>query len=1103
MEKKELFNFNNKELNVDSLLNNITSNQKSYLDYYSNNISDPELFLEKVNYIKEGIKNGNITTDGSGIYYDTNGNLSKDDKLMNNALHFIDIIAREQSKQTRSLTPSEIDQQKQEKQKLQKLQQEHVETPEIRKQNFDPEHPFNFELALKSQFGPTLEIPYNALKKSITKGNDGSEDYSAIKSRFQKAFASMRDELNKYNESEKYINQVNDLETALLDGVWDHNDELAIHQAGLNKDFNSLKELFTYKLPKYNPRQNYKQNLEQVINPGDFTVIDGDQKTILYLDENGKRIQENITDDEYYKLSGTTPVTNPTQSKEDVNLDELENILEEDQVGWEVLGPIGLDIISIVDPNPISATIAGLGSDAFGVWQDIRNGGEFHGWRHGANIGATIAGVIPYLGDVGNVIKVGDKMVKASTALNKVISNAKTVMDALSKYHAKGIGGAAVGALALMDLTSEDSLILDQGKKALDLIKNGEITVENVTAVGNALAMAMQLRKGVKKFRSLDPNAPKSTKALKTPSKPKPSFRDELATRIKTNNSKISKKDLDAIQAALDKIPKEGRFTNLRWRSSKPNEEYLKAQKLLREKGNFSEAEITEILKQVMKHAQGGVIKAETGVKTPWRRNFDGNIHQMDDIYQLFTENAQSYNAKQIAESLNKLNSDAFKTLNFENKDNTLGFKNWNTVFNESGLNNLFGYNESKSDYLGITTKSRNNFINYLKNRGLINIGNGNLSWNSEANQWEYTDGSATNPGTNPEVNTKVNPETNPEVKAEVNPEVNTEVKVEDPETQREGSQSNVEPLEIDNLTLKELNLRKPIDFNPDGIINSLAGYVANEAANAKKHKIQKEIPLYQEVMSPEKAFKTAYTYDLEKAKNEILAEANGIQPITSDASTYYAAKNDAIKNARAYTTRLDMEINNRIHEVSDKNTDIAYENAVRRTENVNTNAKYRHDWEIEQKQGEVDHLEASNQSFQNLNKELKHYAVTNARLRQKERDAYISKYVLTGLTTNPSNYINGWTKRHDLIWYKGQNGKLETDQEQAEYQQLLSIVNQASANIFAQYENIEYPGIGTLHTHETLKESWDPNKHGVTPRGAKGMKIDKQKIGNFINKLK
>jgi hypothetical protein len=34
------------------------------------------------------------------------------------------------------------------------------------------------------------------------------------------------------------------------------------------------------------------------------------------------------------------------------------------------------------------------------------------------------------------------------------------------------------------------------------------------------------------------------------------------------------------------------------------------------------------------------------------------------------------------------------------------------------------------------------------------------------------------------------------------------------------------------------LDLKKPVDLNPDGIINSAIGYVANEFANTKKHEI-------------------------------------------------------------------------------------------------------------------------------------------------------------------------------------------------------------------------------------------------------------------------
>jgi hypothetical protein len=64
--------------------------------------------MEKVNYIKEGIKNGNITTDGTGVYADASGKILENDELMSNALHYVDIIAKELSKKPRALTETEI-----------------------------------------------------------------------------------------------------------------------------------------------------------------------------------------------------------------------------------------------------------------------------------------------------------------------------------------------------------------------------------------------------------------------------------------------------------------------------------------------------------------------------------------------------------------------------------------------------------------------------------------------------------------------------------------------------------------------------------------------------------------------------------------------------------------------------------------------------------------------------------------------------------------------------------------------------------------------------------------------------------------------------------
>jgi hypothetical protein len=188
----------------------------------------------------------------------------------------------------------------------------------------------------------------------------------------------------------------------------------------------------------------------------------------------------------------------------------------------------------------------------------------------------------------------------------------------------------------------------------------------------------------------------------------------------------------------------------------------------------------------------------------------------MEDIYANFIQNISKYDAQKIANSLNKLNSDDFESLNFSDVDNTIGFRSWNKTFNESGLNDLFGYNESDSDYLGVTTRSRKAFIDYLKNKGNISTGTGDLFWDSENSTWNYTSN-----------------EIEPEVKAGAGAEVKT------------GSETEIKAPDVAELSLKELDLKKPVDLNPNGIVNSLVGYVANEAANAKKQEIQKELPLY------------------------------------------------------------------------------------------------------------------------------------------------------------------------------------------------------------------------------------------------------------------
>lgn len=891
MGEKELFNFGDKELNVNSLLNNINSNQQSYLDYYSNSILDSKAFVEKVDYIKNGIKNGSITTDGTGVYYDANGKLSKDDELMNTALHFVDVIAREQSKKERTLTKSEITKQEEvknrEKLELERQKAEREAIQNTTKPVFEPQDGWSVANSFAYSFNQNGQIPYDVLQQLVTINEEGNPVYTDLHTQLDKNFDSVSKQLQQFENTESYINNINLFKQALKDGDLSPQDRFLGMELGFqNSELDKLNALIKYKIEPEKPEESEKPEVVEQISVPELA-----QKPLESDSAFKQRINSAQRAKNYYTKvmdrANFGGFTAPKSIKNDSE-EEFKEYLKK----------------------------------------------YIHSW----------------------------------------IVNSSNENLTRKQYYPSAIG-YGYSIVPLQDITIESLQYMD------------------------------------------------------------PKLYNELGLKYFSNYS--ASKMYKHFKDLVDKQNKEA-----------------------------------------AKHEEGGILKAQNGAQTPWRLNFDGTIHQMDTIYNTFTKNAQSYDAKQIADTLNKLNTDDYKTLNFEGKDNTLGFRNWNTTFNESGLNNLFGYNENKSDYLGVTTKSRRGFIDHLKTQGTINTGNGNLSWNPTSNQWEYADW--------------------------VDPNANNEEKQNSGNSGKQGSAGTAIEPEATDLTLRELQLKKPVDYNPDGIVNSLAGYIANEVANAKKQEIQKDIPIYQEVMAPEKAFKNAYTYDLEKAKGEIMAEATNIQPVTSDVDDFYKARNEAIKNARAYTTKLDTEINDRVHQTVSDNQDIAFENAVRSTENTNTNAEYRHQWEVEQKQGDVDYIEARNQSFQNLNKEIKHNIVTNARKKQKQRDAYVSKYILTGLTTNPSNYIDGWTKHHDLIWYKGQNGTLETDQEQIEYQQLLSIVNQASQSMFAQYENIDYPGIGTLHTHEVLKEPYDPTKHGkVTLQVKKGAKIDIQKIGNFINKLK
>lgn len=862
MEEKELFKYGDRELNVNSLLSNITSNYQSYLDYYSTSISDVNSFTEKLNYIKEGIKRGNITTDGSGIYYDTNNKLLKDDIVMSNALHYVDIIAKELSKKTQAAVKQQtIKQEKRqgiEKQEVRSDGTKAKEKPSIVKQDFTPDADWSVAKAFTHSFNNNGQIPYEVLQQLITVGEDGKEVYTDLHAQLSKNFDKVSKQLQAFNNTESYITNINAFKKALQDGNLSPHDRLLGMELGFrNSELDKLNNLIQYK-----------------IQPAVEEVVQEPQP------EQESKVPE-LKQDPLESNAGFQMRVNKLKSADDYYT-KLMNLVNFDQ---------------------------------FKPSEKLKNDSE-----------EAFKNYLKYY-------------------IHMWVVNQKDFPNLIKKeYYPAGIGGTGTAILPLHEITAESLKYLD------------------------------------------------------------PKLYNQLGLKYFSNYY----------------------ASNM-----------YKHFKELVEKQNKE---------QVQTNKEGGIIKAQGGVKVPIQLDFNSlDYNSINDLTD-FT----SYDAKQMSEVLNSIPA-AQHTFSGE-----------------------------ASDAVQLKSKATADFITRLKGSGDIQTGNGILFYDNTSNSWKYRDQVSRLSDTD-----------------EVVEATDSEEPVNNDDPNQE--HGNAKPIDVAQLKLKQLNLKRDKDINPDGLLNSMVGYVVNEVVNAKKQEIQKTLPLYQEIYDPEKAFKTAYTYDLESAKNKIMAEATGIKPITSDASVYYAARNEAIKNAREYTTKLDAHINDVIHQTASENQDIAFSNAQARVNKANTNAKHRHEWEVEQKQGEIDRIDASNQSFQNLSKEIKHSIVTRSRNKQKQRDAYMQKHIIDSIKISPSNYFDGWTKHYDEIWYKGQNGQLTTTEEQIKFQQLQAVVQQAISSIMAQYQDINYDGRDTLYVPEGLKKPYKPS----VSVDAKGGKIDKRRINNFVNKLK
>lgn len=114
------------------------------------------------------------------------------------------------------------------------------------------------------------------------------------------------------------------------------------------------------------------------------------------------------------------------------------------------LGAIAADIAALVDPEPISAGILGVGSDIANLYADIDEGQGF--WNSAGNflgnLGLSAVGLIPVIGDAaGSGTKVVKSLVKLAPKMNKLLlgsgilaglSNADEIIKSFNKIGKDG-----------------------------------------------------------------------------------------------------------------------------------------------------------------------------------------------------------------------------------------------------------------------------------------------------------------------------------------------------------------------------------------------------------------------------------------------------------------------------------------------------------------------------------------------------------------------------------------------------------------------------------------------------------------------------------------
>ena len=127
--------------------------------------------------------------------------------------------------------------------------------------------------------------------------------------------------------------------------------------------------------------------------------------------------------------------------------------------------------------------------------------------------------------------------------------------------------------------------------------------------------------------------------------------------------------------------------------------------------------------------AEGIVNERDARDVTKW-----DNYYNMEGIFSDLESHMSTQDASKFIAAANKLNS-----LNtpFNKEVNGVNYTEWNKIFNETGLNKYFGWDESRSKYIGPSTWNRNLLLKKIQEKyGTDGIDIGGTKVHFDGNQW-------------------------------------------------------------------------------------------------------------------------------------------------------------------------------------------------------------------------------------------------------------------------------------------------------------------------------------------------------------------------------